>query len=103
MSKLTQVITTIVREWGIEVSSREQLSEAISEMLTHDGPAILEARVMRDEDCYPMVAPGHSPTEMIGWHPHLHHKNPLATIAGTNCGTNNPATNKCCCECGTKL
>ena len=45
MSKLTQVITTIVREWGIEVSSREQLSEAISEMLTHDGPAILEARV----------------------------------------------------------
>ena len=88
---------------GIEVSSREQLGEAISEMLTQDGPAILEARVMRDEDCYPIVVPGHSPTEMIGLHPHLHHKNPLATIACTNCGTNNPATNKYCCECGTKL
>ncbi len=88
---------------GIEVSCREQLSEAISKMLTHDGPALLEARVTRDEDCYPMIAPGHSPTEMIGLHPHLHHKNLLATITCTNCGTNNPATNKCCCECGTKL
>ncbi|WP_321160981.1 biosynthetic-type acetolactate synthase large subunit [Spirulina subsalsa] len=54
---------------GITVTEREELNGAIAEMLAHDGPVILDVRVNRTEDCYPMVAPGHSNSDMIGLHP----------------------------------
>jgi acetolactate synthase I/II/III large subunit len=43
-----------------------ELSGAIAEMLAYDGPVILDVRVKRDENCYPMVAPGKSNAEMVG-------------------------------------
>jgi acetolactate synthase-1/2/3 large subunit len=51
---------------GILVQNREELSRAISEMLSHNGPVILEVRVTKDEDCYPMIAPGQANTNMMG-------------------------------------
>ncbi len=53
---------------GMLVEHREQLAEAIAEMLAHNGPVILEVRVTKDEDCYPMIAPGQANTNMMGLH-----------------------------------
>jgi acetolactate synthase-1/2/3 large subunit len=53
---------------GILVQNREELSSAIAEMLSHNGPVILEVRVTKDEDCYPMIAPGQANTNMMGLH-----------------------------------
>lgn len=45
---------------GMIIEHRNQLQDAIAEMLAHDGPVLLDVRVKRDENCYPMVAPGKS-------------------------------------------
>jgi len=39
------------------IRSRDQLQDAIAEMLAHNGPVLVDARVTKDENCYPMVAP----------------------------------------------
>ncbi|MDT9176650.1 MAG: biosynthetic-type acetolactate synthase large subunit [Limnospira sp. PMC 1291.21] len=55
--------------YGIEamtVRQREDLPKAIAKVLSHKGPMILDVRVTRDEDCYPMVAPGHDNSDMMG-------------------------------------
>ncbi|MCS6815526.1 MAG: thiamine pyrophosphate-dependent enzyme, partial [Cyanobacteria bacterium] len=51
---------------GIMVDSRDDLQAAIAEMLAHPGPVLLDAHVTRDENCYPMIAPGKSNSQMIG-------------------------------------
>ncbi len=51
---------------GMVISHRDELSEAIEQMLAYDGPVLLDAHVTRDENCYPMVAPGKSNAQMIG-------------------------------------
>jgi acetolactate synthase-1/2/3 large subunit len=87
---------------GIVIHSREELPEAIAEMLAYDGPVILNAHVTRDENCYPMVAPGKSNAQMVG----LPQPAPTADnqpVACSNCGTENAPGHKFCAECGTKL
>ncbi|BAQ62859.1 acetolactate synthase large subunit [Geminocystis sp. NIES-3708] len=51
---------------GMDVTQRSELSGAITEMLAHDGPVLLNVQVKRDQNCYPMVAPGKSNAEMLG-------------------------------------
>lgn len=51
---------------GIAVRDRANLADAITEMLNHDGPVVLDAQVKKDENCYPMVAPGKSNAQMLG-------------------------------------
>jgi len=51
---------------GMQIQHREELEGAIAEMLTHNGPVLMDARVTKDENCYPMVAPGQSNAEMLG-------------------------------------
>lgn len=51
---------------GMLVERREDLSAAIAEMLAYDGPVLLDVRVRKDENCYPMVAPGKTNAEMLG-------------------------------------
>ncbi|NJM56626.1 MAG: acetolactate synthase large subunit, partial [Synechococcales cyanobacterium RU_4_20] len=51
---------------GMKVSDPSELRGAIAAMLAHDGPVLLDVRVKRDENCYPMVAPGKSNAEMLG-------------------------------------
>jgi acetolactate synthase-1/2/3 large subunit len=53
---------------GILVEEREDLAQAIASMLAHPGPVILEIKVKKDEDCYPMIAPGQANTQMLGLH-----------------------------------
>ncbi len=87
---------------GIQISKREDLEGAIATMLATKGPVILDVLVSREENCYPMVAPGKSNADMIGLQEPASQKI-VATVTCTNCGTTNPQDHKFCGECGTKL
>jgi acetolactate synthase I/II/III large subunit len=88
---------------GMVVDTPEQLKEAIAEMLAHEGPVVLEVRVNRTENCYPMVAPGKSNAQMIGLPEHKTLEKAIELVYCPNCGAKNPATHTFCPECGTKL
>jgi acetolactate synthase-1/2/3 large subunit len=88
---------------GIRVERRDELAGAIAAMLAHDGPVLLDVAVKKDENCYPMVAPGKSNAQMLGL-PEFEQLTKAATVVVcTNCGTKNASTNKFCPECGAKL
>lgn len=54
---------------SLNISRREDLANAIAELLANDGPMLLDVRVTRNQDCFPMVAPGHSNDDMMGLKP----------------------------------
>ena len=86
---------------GMIVQERENLSAAIAEMLAHDGPVLMDIRVTKNENCYPMIAPGKSNAHMLGLPAQ---KNQTAEyINCKNCGTTNPSANNFCPECGGDL
>jgi acetolactate synthase-1/2/3 large subunit len=86
---------------GITIRHREELAAKIAEMLAHDGPVLVNAIVTKEENCYPMVAPGQSNARMIGL--------PKIVTGGCemldcpSCGAVNNWNNKFCPECGAKL
>ncbi len=88
---------------GMVVRDRADLSAAISEMLNYEGPVLLDAQVKKDENCYPMVAPGKSNADMLGLPELKQLDQAVEIIYCSNCRAKNPATNKFCPECGTKL
>ncbi|OKH18510.1 biosynthetic-type acetolactate synthase large subunit [[Limnothrix rosea] IAM M-220] len=51
---------------GMVIDKPEELAGAIAEMIAYDGPVLLDVRVKRDENCYPMVVPGKSNAHMMG-------------------------------------
>jgi len=51
---------------GMLLQSRDCLQEAIAEMLAYPGPVVLDAHVSRNENCYPMIAPGKNNAQMLG-------------------------------------
>ncbi len=87
---------------GMVISDRSQLKDAIAEMLAHKGPVILNVHVTRDENCYPMVAPGKSNAQMVG----LQKQAPKAAaepVYCSHCNAKNAPIHNFCAECGTKL
>ena len=88
---------------GIVVSDRSELSGAIAEMLAYDGPVVLEVRVVKYENCYPMVAPGKSNAQMLGLPERKKPEDTAEFIYCTNCGAKNVFANNFCPECGAKL
>ncbi|MDJ0511344.1 MAG: biosynthetic-type acetolactate synthase large subunit [Crocosphaera sp.] len=88
---------------GITVREHSQLAGAIAEMLAHEGPVLMDVHVKRDENCYPMVAPGKSNAQMLGLTQPKAISSATELIRCSNCGTDNATTNKFCTECGTKL
>jgi acetolactate synthase-1/2/3 large subunit len=87
---------------GIKVTEVSQLSGAIAEMLAHKGPVLLDVHVKKDENCYPMVAPGKSNAQMLGL-PQPAPRQDVEIVYCSNCHTESPSHNKFCPECGTKL
>ena len=86
---------------GISIKDRSELAPAIAEMLAHDGPVLMEVKVTKDENCYPMIAPGKSNSQMLGLPVK---EQPTAEFVNcSDCGTTNPVANKFCPECGSKL
>ncbi len=51
---------------GMLVTAQDNLSNAVAEVLDYPGPIVADFRVKRDENCYPMVPPGASNSEMVG-------------------------------------
>ncbi len=88
---------------GMMISRRDELKEAIAQMLAHDGPVLMDARVTKDENCYPMVAPGKSNAQMVGLPIRKQLEQAVELITCSNCGYENVATNNFCPECGNKL
>jgi len=87
---------------GMQVTRREDLKDAITEMLAFDGPVLMDVQVKRDENCYPMVAPGKSNAQMIGL-PERTNLETIELVYCNNCGAKNVGSNNFCPECGTKL
>ncbi len=52
---------------GFLISERKQLLNEFKTALDFDGPALINVRVRRDENCYPMVPPGKSNAQMVGY------------------------------------
>lgn len=88
---------------GMVVRDRDKLSEAIAFMLAYDGPVLMDVQVKRDENCYPMVAPGKNNAQMIGLPEKSNTDSHLKTLECSNCGAVNSAQNNFCPECGTKI
>ncbi len=58
---------TIAKGFGIEgrtISAREDLEEAIDNLLAHDGPFLLEVKVEKESNIFPMVPSGGTVSEM---------------------------------------
>jgi acetolactate synthase-1/2/3 large subunit len=87
---------------GMVIRHRDELKDAIAEMLAHNGPVIVNAHVTRDENCYPMVAPGKSNAQMIGL-PKQAPTTAVEPIYCSHCGAKNAPNHNFCAECGTKL
>lgn len=88
---------------GMVVHSREELAGAIAEMLAHPGPVLMDVHVNRNENCYPMVAPGKSNSQMIGLPERPKAEPEQALVVCHRCGTENQPDNNFCPSCGTKL
>ena len=87
---------------GMQINSRDELKDAIAQILAHEGPVLVDVRVTRDENCYPMVAPGKSNAQMIGL-PERSKIEATELIYCSSCGAKNVASNNFCPECGTKI
>jgi acetolactate synthase-1/2/3 large subunit len=88
---------------GMLVQYPEDLAAAIAEMLDHHGPVLMDVRVRKDENCYPMVAPGKANADMVGLPRRKQLERALATLTCGQCGSENEQTHKFCSECGAQL
>ena len=88
---------------GMRIRSRDELKDAIAEILAHDGPVLVDVRVNKNENCYPMVAPGKSNAQMIGLPERSKLEKATELVYCSNCGAKNIESNNFCPECGTKM
>ena len=54
---------------GIKVESCDEVMPALRAAVDHDGPFVLDFRIEREENVFPMVPAGAAISEMIGGHP----------------------------------
>ncbi|MGJ3244900.1 MAG: biosynthetic-type acetolactate synthase large subunit [Elainellaceae cyanobacterium] len=88
---------------GMLIRDRSELQDVVAEMLAHDGPVLVDAWVKKDENCYPMVAPGKSNAQMIGLPEQPQIIKAIEPVECSNCGTSNSPVHSFCPSCGTKL
>ncbi len=50
---------------GIRISHPDELDDGIAAMLAHDGPVIVDCRVSKKANCFPMIPSGAAHTDMI--------------------------------------
>ncbi|MDC3412718.1 acetolactate synthase large subunit [Aquibacillus sp. 3ASR75-11] len=54
---------------GMKIDNQEDLIHALPEVFSYDGPVLLDCRVRKEENVYPMIAPGKGLNQMIGVKP----------------------------------
>ena len=87
---------------GVAITDRSDLHRLLAEALAHPGPAFIDVKVRRNENCYPMVPPGASNAQMVGLpsHPEL----AIDTIRHCgSCGETTASAHLFCPSCGAKL
>ncbi len=52
---------------GIRIEKRGELEDGIAQMLAHDGPVLVDCRVSKLANCFPMIPSGKAHTEMLLW------------------------------------
>ena len=65
-----QGLRRIAESFGVKgflISERKQLQDEFKFALNYDGPVLINVRVRRGENCYPMVPPGKSNAQMVGY------------------------------------
>ena len=50
---------------GVSITT-QRVKRSTKEILEYDGPIVVDIKVVPDENCYPMVAPGKSNAQMMG-------------------------------------
>jgi len=87
---------------GVLITERASLRSQLREALDHPGPAFIDVKVRRNENCYPMVPPGASNAQMVGLPSH-----PELAIDTTrqcgHCGASTASAHLFCPSCGAKL
>ena len=87
---------------GVLITDRSRLLDELDAALAHPGPALIDVRVRRNENCYPMVPPGASNAQMVGLPSH-----PELAIDTTrqcgSCGSTTVSAHLFCPTCGAKL
>ena len=87
---------------GVQIEDRARLAEDLAAALAAPGPTLIDVRVRRNENCYPMVPPGASNAQMVGLPSH-----PELAIDTTrqcgSCGTSTVSAHLFCPTCGAKL
>jgi acetolactate synthase-1/2/3 large subunit len=87
---------------GVRITERDLLHQQLAEALAHPGPAFVDVKVRRNENCYPMVPPGASNAQMVGLpsHPEL----AIDTIRQCgSCGETTASAHLFCPSCGAGL
>nr|YP_010985913.1 acetolactate synthase large subunit [Grateloupia asiatica]WOL36831.1 acetolactate synthase large subunit [Grateloupia asiatica] len=51
---------------GMELEDRSDIRKTLEFFFSYNGPCLLDCKVKEEENCYPMVAPGKSNSQMIG-------------------------------------
>jgi acetolactate synthase-1/2/3 large subunit len=87
---------------GVLITDRARLREQLSEALAHPGPAFIDVKVRRNENCYPMVPPGASNAQMVGLPSHPELAIDTSRQCGA-CGTSTASAHLYCPSCGTRL
>ncbi|WP_440895149.1 biosynthetic-type acetolactate synthase large subunit [Amphibacillus sp. Q70] len=54
---------------GVRIDTKEDFDQQLPSLLADDGPVLIDARVLQQENVYPMIAPGKGLHEMIGVKP----------------------------------
>ncbi len=87
---------------GVRIEARSTLRRQLQEALDHPGPAFIDVKVRRNENCYPMVPPGASNAQMVGLpsHPELAIDTSRHCHA---CGSTTASAHLFCPSCGAKL
>ena len=50
---------------GMRCDNSADLEEQMTAALEHDGPVLMDVRVAREENCYPMIPPGNAARDMV--------------------------------------
>jgi acetolactate synthase I/II/III large subunit len=87
---------------GVRIEERANLRQQLQEAFDHPGPAFIDVKVRRNENCYPMVPPGASNAQMVGLpsHPELAIDTSRHCQA---CGSTTESAHLFCPSCGAKL
>jgi acetolactate synthase I/II/III large subunit len=54
---------------GLKVTTQQEFIDALPEIFDYEGPVLVDARVIQQENVFPMIAPGKGLNEMIGVKP----------------------------------